>query len=463
MTIWLPELRRERPLYLEIAEAIRQDALSGKLKPGDRLPPQRELAYRLGVTTGTVTRAYAEAEKLGLLSGEVGRGSYLKAPSPSAMPFAPRQKEPGGLIDLSLAMAPAVMDAAELDRALSRLMLSEGRLELMNYPPPEGYPLHREMGVHWLARSGIAVDESRVIVTAGAQAAIIATLASITQPGERMFVESLNYPTIKAIARQLGVSLVPLEIDRDGLVPDAFERAARNGEARLLYVVPTLQSPTSASLPSARRTAIVEIARRYNVTLIEDDLFRLLDPRLQPPTLFSLAPERTYHVTSLSKTLAPGLRVGFLLGPEGREDTLIRQQTVAGGRAVGLAAEVARHWIDSDAADRILTGIVAENAARRSLALDLFRSRDCQCNPGAPFLWLRLPDHWGPGDFARAALERGVKITPGTAFAIDRRSDDRAVRVCFGGAASLGELRTALEILNTLLDDDPAEQLKPVA
>lgn len=463
MTIWLPSLRRERPLYLEIADAIRQDAASGALKPGDRLPPQRELAYRLGVTTGTVTRAYAEAEKMGLLSGEVGRGSYLKALSTAAPPFPPMSRDTSGLIDLSLATAPPVTDAAEIDRALERVTQSVGRLDLLSYPPPEGYPLHRQMGVTWLARSGIKVDEQRVVVTAGAQAAIIATLSSMTQPGDRMFVESLNYPTIKGIARHLGVTLVPIEMDAGGLVPDSLERAARNGEARLLYIVPTLQSPTSASLDVERRQAIVDIARRYNVTIIEDDLFRLLDPRLQPPTLFSLAPERTYHLTSVSKTLAPGLRVGFLVGPEGREDTLVRQQTVTGGRSVGIAAEVARHWIESDAASRILSGIIAENAARRSMALEVFRGRELMCNPGAPFLWLRMPEQWEPGDFVRAAQDRGVKITAGTAFAIDRRSDDRAVRVCFGGAASGEEMRRAFQAVEGLLDQDPGERHRPVA
>ena len=463
MTIWLPELRRERPLYLEIADAIRQDLASGALRPGDRLPPQRDLAYRLGVTTGTVTRAYAEAEKMGLLSGEVGRGSYLKAPSPATAPFQPLARSTTGLIDLSLATAPPVTEAAALDRTLEQVMQSAGRLDLLQYPPPEGYPLHREMGVAWLARSGIAVDQSRVVVTAGAQAALIATLSSITQPGDRMFVESLNYPTIKGIARHLGVTLVPIEMDDGGLVPDSLERAARNGEARLLYIVPTLQSPTSASLNLARRHAIVDTARRCNMTIIEDDLFRLLDPRLQAPTLFSLAPERTYHLTSVSKTLAPGLRVGFLVGPEGREDALVRQQTVTGGRSVGLAAEVVRHWIESDTASRILTAIIAENAVRRTLALDALRGRPLLCAAGAPFLWLKLPDQWEPGDFARACQDRGVKLTPGTAFAIDRRSDDRAVRVCFSGAATRDELSRALRTIDGLLDEDPGERLRPVA
>jgi DNA-binding transcriptional MocR family regulator len=307
------------------------------------------------------------------------------------------------------------------------------------------------------------VDESQVVVTAGAQAGIIAVLASISQPGDRLFVEGLNYPTIKPMARQLGIELVPLEIDAGGLVPEALERAARAGEARMLYVVPTLQSPTTATLNLERRQAIVDIARRYGLTLIEDDLFRLLNPRLQPPTLYGLAPERTYHVTSVSKTLAPGLRVGFVTAPAGKTDGLIRYQTITNGRSVGIAAEVARHWIEGDTADRILAAIIAENAARRDIARDVFRGRDFLCGQGAPFMWLKLPDQWQPGDFVRAAFDHGVKISSGTAFAIDRRADDRAVRICFGGPVSRSELREAFLTINTLVEEDPSERFTQVA
>ncbi|WP_373503555.1 PLP-dependent aminotransferase family protein [Aestuariivirga sp.] len=463
MTIWLPQLRRQRPLYLEIADAIRQDLSVGTLKPGDRLPPQRDLAFRLGVTTGTVTRAYAEAEKMGLLVGEVGRGSFLKAPGPQAQPFVPVARGTAGILDLSLASPPAVQETGDLDSALAQIMTSPGRLDLLGYPPPESFPLHRAMGAQWLSRSGIVVDEQQVVVTAGAQAAIIATLSFVSQPGDRLFVEGLNYPTIKPIARQFGIELVPLEVDAGGLVPQALERAARAGEARTLYVVPTLQSPTTATLNLERRLAIADIARRYGLTLIEDDIFRLLDPRLQPPTFYSLAPERTYHITSVSKTLAPGLRVGFLVGPAGKTDGLIRHQTITNGRSVGLAAEVARHWIEGGTADRILAAIIAENAARRDIARDVLRGRDFLCNPGAPFLWLRLPDHWQPGDFVRAALDCGIKISSGTAFAIDRRADDRAIRICFGGTSSRDDLRKAFHAIGALLDEDPAERFTQVA
>jgi DNA-binding transcriptional MocR family regulator len=294
-----------------------------------------------------------------------------------------------------------------------------------------------------------------VVVTSGAHAGLIAALAALSQHGEELLVEPLNYPTLRPIARHLGLTLVPVESDAEGMLPDSVDRAAREGTARMLYVVPSFHNPTTVSLSLARRQALAAIARRHAMTVIEDDIFRLLDARVQPETLFTLAPERTWHVTSVSKTLAPGLRVGFVVTPPGKTETLIRHQTVAAGRAVGLAAEVARHWIAGDAADRILAAIIAENAARRDMAIDIFRGRNFSCAPGAPYLWLRLPEHWPPGEFARAALERGVRLTPGTAFAMARRADDHGVRVCFGGTATRPQLGSALHTINSLLEEAP--------
>jgi DNA-binding transcriptional MocR family regulator len=453
MTTWLPQLAPGRPRYLAIAEAMKADLMGGTLKPGDRMPTHRDLAYRLGVTTGTVTRAYAEAEKLGILQGEVGRGSFLKAPAVAARPFAVAQPAQEGFIDLSQASPPMVHKAQDLDQALRQIMAQPHRTDLLDYTPPEGHPLHRAMGVTWLARSAISVPEDQVVVTSGAHAALISCLAALSEHGEKILVESLSYPSIKPIARHLGLTPVAVEMDGVGLLPDALEQAARSGEARLLYLVPTLHNPTTASLPIDRRMAIAAICRRYNVTIIEDDIFRLLDPRVQPATLFALAPERTYHITSVSKTLAPGLRVGFVATPAGCSGQLMRHQTVASGRAVGLAAEVARHWIESDTADRILEAIITENAARRAIAREIFQRRDVRCEPGAPFLWLKLPAHWRSGDFARTARDLGIRVSPSHAFAINRRDDDKGVRICFGGQATREHLSDALARLDALIDE----------
>jgi len=458
----MPRLDPERPRYLAIAEAMRSDLLTGKLKAGERVPTHRDLAYRLGVTTGTVTRAYAEAEKLGILVGEVGRGSFLKEPAKPVRAFESSQTRDEGA-DLTQASPPMIHEAQDLDQALRQIMQQPSRVDLLDYTPPEGHPLHRAMGVTWLKRSGISVPEDQVVVTSGAHAALIACLSALSQHGENMFVEGMNYPTIKPIARHVGLSLAPLESDAHGLVPESFERAAKAGEARLLYVVPTLHNPTTVTLDLSRRMAIIEIARRYGVTIVEDDIFRLLDPRLQPPTLYTLAPERTYHITSVSKTLAPGLRVGFVATPQGKTDQLIRHQTIASGRAVGLAAEVARLWIESDTGSRILSSIIEENTARRAIAIEAFRRREVLCKPSAPYLWLKMPESWTPGEFVRAAQDRGVRVTPGPLFAIDRRVDDAGVRVCFGGRVTREGLRKACLTLDALLDELPDDEFHSVA
>ena len=255
MTIWLPQLRRERPLYLEIAEAIRQDTLSGALKPGDRLPPQRDLAFRLGVTTGTVTRAYAEAEKMGLVAGEVGRGSFIKAPGAQAktfqLPSAANERRARPLP--GLASASARRPRPRLRRCARSWPRPAGST-FSDYTAARGLPAAPRHGGALAGPLRHPRAEQDVVVTAGAHAAIIAMPRRHQRAGDKMFVEGLNYCSLKPIARHLGITLVPLEMDQGGLVPDALERAARAGEARLLYIVPTLQNPTTARsiTPGAR-------------------------------------------------------------------------------------------------------------------------------------------------------------------------------------------------------------------
>ena len=205
-----------------------------------------------------------------------------------------------------------------------------------------------------------------------------------------------------------------------GIVPDSLEQWARSGEAKLLYLVPTLHNPTTVTLSFERRQAITEIARRHGLTIVEDDVFRLLADN-PPPTLQSLAPERVYYISSLSKTVAPGLRIGMVVTPEGATDAMVRQQRITGGRAAGMMAELARIWIDNGVADRTLAQIKRELAVRRDVLFEAYRpsqswpARLARCSPGC-----RLPGRWVPTEFAAMAQARGVKVTPGPAFAIDR-------------------------------------------
>lgn len=463
MTTWTPTLTPDKPRYIAIADAIAADLTGGKLKAGDRLPPQRELAWKLGVTIGTVTRAYQEASKRGLLSGEVGRGSYLRDPRPN---YAAAQSisngvEPG-LLDLQMSAPPRVAQAADFEAALSDIVRDPGWADLLDYPSAQGFTQHREVGAHWLKKSGVDIAPDQVVLSAGAQAALISILSTITTPGERILIEPLTYPTMQPITRQFGLQLRTLHNDAEGITPDSLEHFAKRGEARLVYLVPTLQNPTTVTLSEERRRAIAEIAQRYDLTIIEDDVFRLLadDP---PVTIQSLAPERTYYITGLSKTTAPGLRMAFTAPPPGATEALNRQQMIIGGRPNALSAELSRRWIETGVAERALAAIRKELDLRRAAALDHLRGLPVACAPGAMYAWITLPPYWRPSDFTAAALSHGMKVTPGTAFAMDPTVQQNAIRACFGPAPSRAAVSEGFEKLRVLIDKCPVEDCHTMA
>jgi DNA-binding transcriptional MocR family regulator len=461
MTIWTPILDRGKPLYLAIADAIGRDVSAGMLEAGARLPPQRDLAWRLGVTLGTVTRAYKEAEGRGLLSGEVGRGSYIK--SGKQLSSLPQVSPSDQFIDLSHAVPPPVVTTAEFDAALHLVMRETRRRDLLEYAPPEGFAHHREMGVRWLRHSGIEVEASHLFVTAGAHLGLITVLGAIAEPREAVMAEETNYALLGSTLRNAYLEALPIRMDEDGLIPDAFERAAKSGQSRILYLVPNLQNPTTHTMSRSRREAIVSIARKHNITIIEDDIFRLLDARTQPATFYKLAPERVFHITGLSKTLAPGLRIGFVAVPEGQDRILKAHARLASARSIGITAEIARCWIETDMANEILIRIRNEFEARRAAFIDVFKGCDFRCETAAPFGWLKLPGHWNANRFAAVLASRGVRVTPASAFDLMPGGPNTHVRVCFGQPLGVAQVRAGCEIIRALMNEVPDDDFMPVA
>lgn len=464
MTSWTPTLAADKPRYIAIADAIAADLTLGKLKAGDRLPPQRELAWRLGVTIGTITRAYQEAAKRGLLSGEVGRGSYLRDPRPNyaaAQSIASNGAE-AGILDMQMSAPPRALGAAEMQAGLADITRDPNWIELLDYPPAQGLARHRAAGSRWLAKCGIDIPPDQVVLSAGAQAALVSCLSAVTTPGERILIEPLTYPTMQPLCRQFGLQTRPLQNDAEGITPDSLENHARRGEARIVYLVPTLQNPTTATLSLERRQAIADIARLYDLTLIEDDVFRLLADE-SPPPIRNFAPERTYYITSLSKTTAPGLRLAFMAPPPGATEALNRQQMIVGGRPNALSAELASRWIESGVAERTLANIRDELRARRDIALEHLRGLKVDCRPGSMFAWITLPNYWRPADFVAAALAAGIKVTPGTVFVTDPSVQQNAIRACFGPAPSREFVREAFEKLRALIDKCPVDDCHTMA
>lgn len=457
MTIWRPSLENSsKPRYIALADAIASDIASGQLPPGTKLPTHRDLATRLGVTVGTVSRAYGEAERRGLIRGEVGRGTFVRDGNREPVAFGYDGSTPPGLIDLSL-NRPAT--GQELDAAVSAALASlaqQPRLsELLTYQPAQGLLAHRLAGAAWMARSGPQTSPDNVIVTHGGQHALFIALSALTKPGDTVLAEKLTYPGIKTIASQLRLNLRGVEMDSEGILPDAFEAACKARKVRLLVCVPNLQNPTAGTLSLARRQRIGVIARAHDVILIEDDIYGFLlhDP---PPALALVAPERTYYLTSLSKSTLPGIRVGYLHVPEPslveRFSAVIRSTT---WMVSPLLTELATRWINDGTAQRLVHWQRAEAEARQTLAAAILKRWDFQSGGSSLHFWLTLPSPWGTDDFVHQARAHGVQVTPAGTFAVDRADISHGVRVCVSAANSQAQLQQALIILDRLLGDRP--------
>jgi DNA-binding transcriptional MocR family regulator len=460
VTIWTPRIDPfDGPKYLAIAAAIAADIDRGRLRPGDRLPPHRDLADRLRVTVGTVSRGYAEAERRGLLRGEVGRGTFVQRPEAAdlGLPGPPAD----GIIDLSLNLpfVPAAGGAAQaLESTLADLAGRAGLRGLVGYQPGAGARRHREAGAAWVARSGLAADPARVLVCAGVQHAMVVVFSALLAPGDVLLTESLTYPGMKALAALLHLRLRGVDLDEHGIVPESFDAACRAQPARALYTVPDLQNPTGSVMPEGRRREIAEIARRHGVAVVEDDCYGYL-LEAPPAPIAAFLPDQAYFLVSLAKTVAPGLRIGYLHAPASAVSRLDAGIRTTCWMAAPLMAEIAASWIADGTAERLLLRTREETTARRALAGEILARRRFDAHRNGCHLWLHLPEPWHGAQFASAARSRGVAVTPPEAFTAGRGEAPHAVRVCLGAAADRDQLARGLRLVDETLDGAPAPYL----
>jgi DNA-binding transcriptional MocR family regulator len=447
MTLWVPDLANRRgPRYRAIVEALADDFATGALRQGTRLPTHRDLAEKLGVTVGTVSRAYAEAARRGLVSGEVGRGTFVRGAGDEPEPHE-------GVCDLSQNHPPepaARPHRAALVEALASLTANGDVGRLLDYPAAGGNGSDRDAGARWIARSGLRVSSDEVLVCTGSQHGLMVVLATLLEPGDVLLTESLTYAGLQPVAGLLRLRLHGVAFDRHGLLPDALDRACRETGARALYVIPTLHNPTAAIMPAARRREVADIAARHGLRIVEDDVHGLL-PADRPAPIAALAPEHTYYLTSTSKTLAPGLRIAYVAAPPADVPRLAASLRATTWAVAPLTAAIASHWIRDGTADRILDARRQEARERQALARERLSGLDFDAPGEAYYLWLRLPRPWRGESFAAEARARGVLVTPAEAFSVDREQQPpHAVRLCVGAARSRETLARGLAAVAAL-------------
>ena len=435
MTIWSPRLPdSDTPIYGRIADALERDVRSGLLIQGSQLPTHRELARALGITPVTVTRAYSEAARRGLVESSTGRGTFVRAVRRAAV-----AAEEIDLATNTVSIALPEPSPSMLQRAGS--MLVNG-----TYAVGAGTERHRAAGAAWI---GNRTDPSRVVVTAGTQHALFLALAATTKPGDTVLAEALTYHGLKAVAALLHLRLEPLPLDRYGLLPDALDRAARSRSAKVLYTIPSLHNPTTIVMPEKRRREIAAVAARHGLTILEDDVSGFLLDRTPPP-LAAFAPDHTIFFSGLGKAIAAGLRVGYLVAPDA---LLPRVQSALNATVLfssPVVAELATTWIEDGTAARIAEQKRAEVALRQRIARRILGHAGG--DPRAMHLWVELPRRWAADAFVEEARRRRVRIAGASSFAVT--SDiPRAVRISIGAPATIAELETALHVIGGIHEE----------
>jgi len=464
MTNWIPDIKdRIGPLYRVIADALGDDVAAGRLPPGTRLPTHRDLAFRLGVTVGTVTRAYAEAEKRGLIGGEVGRGTFVQgqtAPPAADTPDWPVRVAPSAVMLTTI--LPEQNDAARaLSTTLAELATSNDLASLVGYAPHAGSESHRRAAVEWMERRHrLRASPDDVLLATGAQNATAVALAALTRPGDVILTERLTNYGLKVLCPTLGLHLEGVAMDEEGLAPDAFDAACRRWGPKALYTVPTLHNPTAIVTPTERRREIVAIARRYDVTIMEDDVFGFLVDDATP--YHALASDITVYITSLSKSVIAGLRVGYIAAPSALVSRMEATARALHYSIPALPLEVASRWIADGTADRLADHQVEEARVRQQLARRILPPEATLGDANAQHLWLELPDPWRNDEFVLEARRRAVQILPADTFVLGRAGAPHAVRLSLCTPESRGELERGLRVLASVLAGPQTARLSVV-
>ena len=457
MSNWLPDLSTQSgPKYKAIASAIEADIAAGRLAAGARMPTHRDLAWRLKVTVGTVARAYVEAERMGLLSGEVGRGTFVTDPGRRAEPalstyLAAAWSPQPDIVNLAVNRPGGDQGAWAVAPVLERLAARPDLPQLLNYNLDLVALGHRRAGALWLRDEGVDANPEQVSVTAGSQLAIVAALATFSRAGDTVLAEEYTYPGFKSAAALLGRQVVGVAVDDEGLVPEEVERAFQKG-ARFLYTIASLQNPLTPTLSAARRQAIADLARRYDAFVIEDGVHRFLEPD-SPPVIQAFAPERSLYLTTLSKSVSPGLRTAFTHVPlewKARFDAAIGALSLA--QPIPLI-EVARILIEEGTAQEAARRQRDEVIVRQQLAGQILGAQVLPKGP-AFNLWLPMADPWTSHSFAAAAARHGVNLAPTDSFAVGRPQHD-GIRVSLTAPPDRSTLERGLRILSNLLATGP--------
>lgn len=475
--------RAPAPLYRQIAACLEAEVRGGRLEPGSRLPSTRELARHLGVNLVTVVSAYRELVRAGLASGHVGRGTFITAPpEPEARPAAPTGGASGGrgprwqgppempspalegeelppgwdppalpasratmflkplgrdVIALSSGLPSADFFAlAALRRAFDEVLRREGGGALQ-YQPIEGYGPLREAAAAYLAQRGTRVRAEHILICSGAVTGVYMAARFLTRPGDVVLTETPTYCSCLSALETLGLRLVGVPVDGEGMRVDVAERLVRQVRPRAIYTIPTYHNPIGVCLSPLRREALLALSRREGIPIIEEDYGNEIGfTATRPGTLKAMDGGQVIYVKGFSKLTFPAIRVAVVAAPPRMVRGLLAVKEGIDPYGPGLNQRLLHHMMMQPGFVRAVDGLAARYRPRRDAmcrALRDLADRDLTWREpeGGVHVWARLPEGLNSQEMLAEAIRAGVSYVPGDCFVPDRTGVD-CLRLSFG-------------------------------
>ena len=439
-----------RARYKELVERVAADINEGRLRPGTRLPTHRQLAAREGIALVTATRVYAALESMGLASGETGRGTFVRE---TALPRGQGIDQiaiAADMVDLNFNY-PSVPGQAELLRAALRQLAAAGDLEsLLRYQPHGGRPQDRAAVARHLATRGLIVDGRQVMLVDGAQHGLATTVMALLRPGDLVAVDFLTYPGFKLLAEAHRLELLPIRAAGEGPDLRELEAACKRRRVRAIYTMPTLHNPLGWVMGITRRRELVSIARRHGLLIIEDAAYAFLADDAPIP-LAALAPEATVYVSGFSKSVATGLRVGFVAAPDALVPKIERAIRATTWNTPGVMTAIACGWLDDGTVTRLESAKRKDATIRQATAVEVLRPLQLVGHPASYFAWLRLGEEVRADQVAAALMRENVSVSTAEPFSTSPVVP-HAIRLALG-SVELTTLRRALASVKRVIAD----------
>lgn len=438
-----------QPRYKHLVDRIAADIRAGRLRPGTRLPTHRDLAAREGLALVTASRVYSELQDMGLVSGETGRGTFVKEALPRGQGIDLHAWS-ADTVDLSFNY-PASPGQTDLLRAALRQLAAAGDLEsLLRYQPHGGREHERATAAAHLGSRGLTATAEMTLLVSGAQHGLTTTAMALLEPGDVVAVDTLTYPGFKLAAEANRLELAPIPAAGHGPDLDKLAALCRQRRVRAVYTMPTLHNPLGWVMSATRRRELVAIARQHGLIIIEDGAYAFLAEDAPPP-LASLAPEMTVYVSSLSKSVATGLRVGFVCAPGEWVLKLERAIRATIWHTPAIMTAIACGWMEDGTVAQLEEEKRRDAAMRQSLVADILGQFERVSHPSSYFVWLPLAQELRADEIAMALIRERVSVSTAQPFATSAHVP-HAIRLAIG-SVDLATLRRSLEVVARVIAD----------